>query len=105
MTNTYVKLSRDLKYPMIPGAKTDGPSQDAADYMTPKVDNVREKVLNCFTQYENLTADEAAQKLQIDRLTIRPRVSELVKMGKLTDTGDRRAKSSGRNATVWKGKV
>jgi predicted ArsR family transcriptional regulator len=102
MTNTYDNLSRDLKYPMIPGAKTDGPSQDAADHMTPKVDTVRKKVLNCFTQHENLTADEVAQKLQIDRLTIRPRVSELVSMGKLTDTGDRRANSSGRNATVWR---
>ena len=89
------------QYPMIPWAKTDGPSQQAADHLTPKVLNIRGRVLHCFGQHKNLTADEASKKLNLDRLTIRPRVAELVRMGKLIDTGIRRANASGRNATVW----
>jgi predicted ArsR family transcriptional regulator len=47
------------------------------------------------------TADEIAFRLRVDKLSIRPRCSELAAMGKIEDSGVRRENSSGRRAVVW----
>lgn len=47
------------------------------------------------------TADELAYRIRVDKLSIRPRCSELAAMGKITDSGVRRENSSGRRAVVW----
>lgn len=49
-----------------------------------------------------LTADECADLLGEDKLSIRPRVAELKLDGKLTDTGIRRKNASGKSAAVMK---
>ena len=90
-----------MRYPTVAGAKTDGPSQDAADYMTPKVVTLRGRTLACIQHNGGLTADECAQKLNMSVLSIRPRIAELNRMGKIVDTKARRVNDSGRNATVW----
>jgi predicted ArsR family transcriptional regulator len=51
---------------------------------------------------EAMTADEIAGRLNRSVLAIRPRVTELFKMGKIEDTGQRRANASGRRAVVWR---
>ena len=48
-----------------------------------------------------MTADEAALFLSIDKLSIRPRFSELNRTGEIVDTGERRANDSGKKAIVW----
>lgn len=48
-----------------------------------------------------LTADECAQIVQHDKLSIRPRVSELLSDGYLKETTERRKNESGRSAAVF----
>lgn len=50
---------------------------------------------------KGLTADECAAALREDKLSIRPRVSELVKDGFLKDSGIRRKNKSGKSAAVF----
>lgn len=48
------------------------------------------------------TAEEAAQRLEIPRVSIGPRTSELRKKGLILDSGQRRTnRSSGKRAVVW----
>jgi DNA-binding transcriptional ArsR family regulator len=65
---------------------------------------VRGEVLAYLEDHE-ATADEIAYVLKYSILTVRPRVSELNKMGLITDTEKRRANTSGRMAIVWRRKA
>jgi hypothetical protein len=49
-----------------------------------------------------MTADECAAQLEVDKLSIRPRFSELATMGRITDSGERHKNASGKRAIVWK---
>lgn len=48
------------------------------------------------------TPDEIAERLRIDKLSIRPRCSELKALGRVVDTGDRRRNANGKSAAVLK---
>jgi predicted ArsR family transcriptional regulator len=48
------------------------------------------------------TADEVAKDLNLSVLSVRPRVSELNRTGKIEQTGGRRKNDSGMTATVWR---
>lgn len=48
-----------------------------------------------------LTADELAQRLDMDRYSIEPRTSELRRKGLIRDSGRRRKNASGKMAIVW----
>ena len=48
-----------------------------------------------------LTADEVAGRLGLSILSVRPRISELTRLGKVRDSGHRRRNTSGKNAIVW----
>ena len=61
---------------------------------------LRESVFQLLKR-EALTADECATRLGETVLTIRPRVSELNKAGRIVDSGKRRTNVSGKRATVW----
>ncbi|WP_406853525.1 hypothetical protein ABEG18_13210 [Alsobacter sp. KACC 23698] len=91
-----------LAYPAAPGAKTDGPSAEAAESMRPSAEYLRGQVLEMLRRHPaGMTADECAQMMRRSVLSIRPRFSELVARSLITDTGERRVNESGRNATVW----
>ena len=70
---------------------------------------LKEKVYWTFECYpDGRTADEIAIELGKDGLgilSVRPRVTELVKTDMLVDTGKRRKNSSGRNAIVWRARL
>jgi predicted ArsR family transcriptional regulator len=89
-------------YPFTPGVKTERPetSRQAASKMESKAATLRER---CFRllQGDSYTADEIAAALGEDRLAIRPRISELVAMGKIEDSGRRHKNESGARAAVW----
>lgn len=66
--------------------------------------NVRDQVLDAIQAMgaHGLTADECASLLDVDRLTVRPRTSELRAESSIIDSGERRPNDSGKMAIVWK---
>ncbi len=88
-------------YPNQPGFKSPGTSQQAAEEMRPTAATLRELCLKMLRRYGDLTADEAAAFCNQSVLSIRPRFSELVALGKIRDSGIRRPNASGKRAIVW----
>lgn len=90
----------DMRYPDVPGFKArDTARQAALDFRT-KAPTIRLKVLELLDGV-NLTADEAANELNLDKLAVRPRFSELARQGLIVDLGQRRRNESGKQAIVW----
>ncbi len=89
-------------YPLSPGYKVAGPSQESANVEAGIVDTMREAALLCLRTFGPQTADECAEELGKSVLTIRPRFSELLRLGLIEDTGLRRPNASGHRATVWR---
>lgn len=94
-----------MNYPQKPGFKARETAKAAAKSVEPKAKNLRERVYDAIESAgrAGATADEVAEMLSASILSVRPRVSELVLMGALDDTFQRRAnKGSGRHAIVWR---
>ena len=88
-------------YPSTPGYKREGTSHAAADQIAGRAPTLRDQVLKLL-QAAPYTADQCAMLLDKSVLSIRPRLSELVTMGLIHDTGATRRNTSGVHATVWK---
>ena len=88
-------------YPKTPGYKKSGTSKAAADSMREKAPSLRQQVLDVLF-HQDFTADEVADDLEQTVLSIRPRFTELLRLGKIADTGTTRRNASGRAATVWR---
>jgi hypothetical protein len=93
-------------YPDAPGFKgpRGGTSHEAAEAIMPALSYFRKLVLD---EYEAIypwgaTADEIAARLNLSVLQVRPRVSELGRLGLIIQTADRRENASGMSARVWK---
>jgi len=91
-------------YPWSAGAKAGGASYEAAEKQDPeRLGRLRESALRRLrTSPGGLTADEIAAEMGQSVLSIRPRVSELSKLGMIEKTKLRRRNSSGMSATVWR---
>jgi predicted ArsR family transcriptional regulator len=89
-----------FSYPHAAGFKGAETSRQAAESINASV--LRGKVLGAYRLRGHMTADECAEALHIDKLSIRPRISELKELGSLMDAGYRRPNASGRTAIVWK---
>lgn len=85
-------------YPVSAGFKGTDTSRAAAETINASV--LRGKVLDAYRRFGPMTADQCAEALRIDRLSIRPRCSELKRLGKLRDTGNRAPNDSGKSAVV-----
>lgn len=93
-------------YPESAGFKEKGgTSQEAAEAFQGKAATLRGKVLELLRTGEELTADEIAESLEETVLAIRPRVSELHRVGRIEKTGERRKNASGMSAAVWRASV
>jgi hypothetical protein len=92
------------RYPVVPGFKREGTSAEAARSVSRSVGTLRDRVLAAIRQRPS-TADELAEALSETPFSIRPRCTELLKLGKITETPDRRRNASGRLAAVWKATV
>ena len=90
-------------YPLSPGSKEDGTSLEAAELIKAGAETIRKKVYDAICNKGNFgaTADEIAELLNLSPFTVRPRVTELYKQGKIERT-DRRKNSSGAMAYVYK---
>jgi hypothetical protein len=93
----------ELIYPDAPGFKVSGPSEQAAEAIGGTVSKMRAAVLAQISTYPGgATADEVAKDINLSVLSVRPRVSELNRTGKIEQTGARRKNGSGMSATVWR---
>jgi len=90
-----------FRYPNVPGYKAQETSKQAAIEMTDEATGLQ---LDCLRALEeaNRTADEIAGRFNKSILAIRPRLSELLRKGKIEDSGERRPNDSGKKAIVWK---
>lgn len=87
-------------YPDTPGYRQTDTSFDAAQSVDAKT--LRDQCMKVLAA-RPVTADECAAYLGVDKLSIRPRFSELLKKGKIVDSGERRVNiDSGKRAIVWK---
>ena len=89
------------RYPETPGFRRAGTSQEAANAVRSQAATLRERVLAALRRRPS-TADELARFLGEAPFSIRPRVTELSKPGRIVDSGERRPNESGRMAIVWK---
>ena len=92
------------RYPDMPGFKARDTSKAAALKVAEKAPTVRALVLRTIANAGQfgLTADEAAARIGRDILTVRPRLSELVNLDQIHDSGHRRRNRSGHKAVVWR---
>lgn len=97
-------MNYDLfSYPAQPGFKERTTSRDAAREMEKRAPRLRDQVLKIIKAAGDYgcTADEAASKLGKTEFAVRPRLTELSKMGFIRRTDQRRKNASGLNAIVW----
>lgn len=88
-------------YPESAGHKErGGTSQLAGDSIDAAT--IRAKVKDGLRRAGPMTADETADYLGIDRLSIRPRLSELLALGEVEKTTTTRKNQSGHAARVWR---
>jgi hypothetical protein len=88
-------------YPDAPGYRGPGTSKDAAEAVAPVAARLRARVLAGFREAPNgMTADEMSARLNLSILAVRPRCSELVRLGELRRTAERRKNTSGMSAAV-----
>ena len=90
-----------MPYPETPGSKTGGTSAESARKVAGVAEILRTKCLAAL-KVQPMTADELAARMDESPFSIRPRVSELKRMGLIADTGHRRVNLSGHRAAVWK---
>lgn len=89
------------RYPSSPGYKENDTSRAAAESMKPTTAYLQSKCLKSLAKGP-MSADECAVDIGESILSVRPRFSELLKKGKVIDTGLRRRNDSGRAAKVWR---
>lgn len=95
--------AHEARYPHKPGSKGHhGTSERAADEVKGRVALLRDQCIECLREHGPKTADEIASLLHESPLSIRPRCSELLRLGKIVATGLRRRNTvSSKLASVW----
>ena len=89
-----------LNYPHTPGYKAQATSAAAAIGIAPRAATLREQCREALRS-RPMSADQCADYLGEDKLAIRPRFSELLRLGEIVDTGERVMNDSNRRAIVW----
>jgi hypothetical protein len=89
-------------YPDQPGWKAAGPSEQAANAVSGTAKTLRDQVLKTISDAPaGLSADAVADRLGKSVLSVRPRVSELRRLGEIRPTTQRAKNESGMTATIW----
>lgn len=91
-------------YPQRPGFKESTTSKVAADAVAPGASKGREAVFTAIAAAGayGLTADEAAAMIGRRETYVRPRVTELSKMGRIVETGKPRRNVTNLKAKAWR---
>lgn len=90
-----------FSYPNSPGWKAQETSRRAAMKMKKFDSGIRAMALNQIRQ-KPMTADEVAEELALPVTSVRPRVSQLAKLGLIVDTGIRKENEAGNPMIVWR---
>lgn len=90
-------------YPDAPGHRNVDTSVAAANALAHKLGPLQRMARAAIRAAgpRGLTADELAERLDMDRYSIQPRTSELKRKGFIRDSGLRRKNASGKMAIVW----
>lgn len=89
-------------YPGQPGFKDRDTSRKAAASMSDAAPLLQRRCLAALRAApDGLTADQIAAQIGETILSVRPRVTELLRDGRVRDSGQRRKNDSGRSAKVW----
>lgn len=95
------QLSIFERYPESPGYKDDDTSRQAAREIAPEVVTLRDLVLTELRRRSG-TADEIAERLYKTPFAIRPRLTELCRIGFVEKTLLKAKNRSGKWARVWR---
>lgn len=92
-------------YPDAPGHRLVETSIAAAEALEPHLGRLQRMAEQAIRKAgdKGLTADELAERLEMDRWSIQPRTSELRRKGLICDSGQRRPNVTGKLAIVWIG--
>lgn len=91
------------RYPDAPGHRSAETSVAAADALISKLGRLQHMAQSAIREAgpHGLTADELAERLDMNRWSIQPRTSELKRKGLICDSGKRRRNATGKMAIVW----
>jgi len=84
-----------------PPASNETTSRSAAEAIKPDRNRLRARVLRHLAISGGATCDEVCEALGMGGNTARPRIRELVLLGRIADSGLTRPTASGRRAIVW----
>jgi len=92
-----------FSFPHSPGHRGISTSMEAAECIAPAAAFLRDKVLRAVTHagHRGITVLEFCGLYGVDRMGAQPRFSELRRMQKIADSGQRRPNPSGVRAIVW----
>jgi predicted ArsR family transcriptional regulator len=95
-------MTENKLYPYLPGSQQVDTSIEAAELIKEGAETIRRKVFDVICNKGNFgaTADEVSELLSLSPFTVRPRVTELYKQGKI-ERKDKRKNGSGRTAYVY----
>jgi hypothetical protein len=92
-----------IAYPDAPGHRNVDTSIAVAEALAPKLGRLQRMTEAAIREasWFGCTADETAARLEMDRWSIQPRISELRRKGIIRDSGRRRRNVTGKAAIVW----
>tara|TARA_Y100001933_G_scaffold228326_1_gene243823 strand:+ start:441 stop:728 length:288 start_codon:yes stop_codon:yes gene_type:complete len=89
-------------YPHAPGARAVDTSQAAALAIGPVTAPLQQKVLDALDEHGDLATFEIAARSGVSYRSLQPRTSELRRLGRIKDSGQRKTDpETGRDAIVW----
>lgn len=99
MTQELLDFTGAARYPHAAGHRGVPTSEAAARSVD--AEGLRWAVRRALEDGGPMTADECAAAMGLSVLSVRPRFSELKRLGRIAETGQRRPNASGRMAAVW----
>jgi len=99
-------LQKEITWPGDPGptAHKHGPDTEqlALEFVAPKLSGLRLKALQSLASaHPGLTGSQVAQKMDAWLYSVKPRLTELERMGLVRDSGERAKNDRGRQEIVW----
>ena len=99
-------MQKEITWPGDPGptAHKHGPDTEqlALEFVAPKLSGLRLKALQSLASvHPGLTGSQVAQKMDAWIYSVKPRLTELERMGLVRDSGERAKNDRGRQEIVW----